>query len=365
MYRFFQARLFRARLYSMVGLTVLLAGASVLTAQRKGNGGGGSGNMPTAGASDFIVHGTVVLPDAVIPGRLVAVERTCAGRSGQVVFADSKGRFSFDLGVIDHGGTLNQNSGTFNNASDLRNCTIHASISGFRTQVVELESFIKSEKGNLGELMLQPIGKQTAAVLSVTDGDVPKNARKDYDAGLDAAAKSKWPEAVAAMEKAANAYPKYASAWLSLGILEAARTNTPAALRAYAKAMEADPKFAPPYLESAVLQSAAGDWSKAIEASGIAIGLDPDAFPRAYYVNAVSHVRMNDADDAEKRAEAGIRVDTAHEIPDLEYIEGILLLSKNDVKGARKQFESYLEHAPNGVNSANARQQLAETSAVK
>ena len=69
------------------------------TAQRKGGGGGGS-TMPSAGASETIVHGTVLLPDAAIPARLVTVTRTCAGRTGQGVFTDAKGRFNFNLGVV-------------------------------------------------------------------------------------------------------------------------------------------------------------------------------------------------------------------------------------------------------------------------
>jgi tetratricopeptide (TPR) repeat protein len=148
-------------------------------------------------------------------------------------------------------------------------------------------------------------------------------------------------------------------------MLEAATFNTPAALRAFAKAIEVDPKFAAPYIEAAALQSAGGDWAKAIENTGYAIALDPEAFPRAYYLNAVAHVRLNDADDAQKRAEAGIRVDVDREFPDLEYMEGVLLMSNNDNKGARKYLESYLAHAPKGVNADIAKKQLAELPAEK
>jgi tetratricopeptide (TPR) repeat protein len=346
-----------------MGLALLLVSAATLPAQRKG-GGGGNNNLPGAGASDLIVHGSVVLPGGMVPGRLVAVARTCAGRSGAGVFADSKGRFSFDLGVVNRQGTTaagNQNSSsTFSSASDMRNCTIRASLAGYRTDAIALEGFIKSEKGNLGELMLQPVGKQPSVVMSATDADVPKNARKEYDAGLDDAAKSKWPEAIAAMEKATAAYPKFATAWLGIGMLEASRGNSAAALHAYTQAIEADGKFAPAYVELAALQSVGNEWSKAVESSGKAIALDADAFPRAYYLNAVAHVRLNEAESAEKSAVEGIRVDTDHELPDLEYIEGVLLISKGDVRGARMQLQNYLAHAPNGINAANARQQLAE-----
>lgn len=54
-------------------------------------------------------------------------------------------------------------------------------------------------------------------------------------------------------------------------------------------------------------------------------------------------------------------MDADHEIPNLEYIEGVLPFSKGDVSGGRKQLESYLSHGPNEVNAANARRQFAET----
>jgi tetratricopeptide (TPR) repeat protein len=167
------------------------------------------------------------------------------------------------------------------------------------------------------------------------------------------------------MEKATSDDPKYATAWLSLGMIEAATFNNPAALRAFAKAIEADPKFAAPYIEAAAVQSTANDWAKAIENTGYAIALDPEAFPRAYYLNAVAHVRLNDADDALKRADAGIRIDVDREFPDLEFIAGIVLASDNNAAGARKYLESYLAHAPNGVNAAIAKRQLADLPAEK
>src|SRR5208282_681739 len=146
---------------------------------------------------------------------------------------------------------------------------------------------------------------------------------------------------------------------------EASGNDSVGALHSYTQAIAADEKFAPAYVELAALQTAAGDWNKAIESAGKATALDPDAFPRAYYLSAISNVRLNQADAAEKSAGEGIRVDADHEIPDLEYIEGVLLLSKGDVPGGRKQLENYLSHAPGGVNAANARQQLAETAESK
>jgi tetratricopeptide (TPR) repeat protein len=162
------------------------------------------------------------------------------------------------------------------------------------------------------------------------------------------------------MEKATAAFRKFATAWLSLGMLQAAQNDSAAALDSYAQAIAADDRFAPTYVELAELQAAAGQWNNAIESAGKAIALDPDSFPRAYYLTAVANVRLNLADAADKSVAIGLRVDPDHDFPDLEYLDGIMLLNNGDLPGGRKQLESYLSHAPNGVNAANARQQLAE-----
>jgi tetratricopeptide (TPR) repeat protein len=196
--------------------------------------------------------------------------------------------------------------------------------------------------------------------MSVTDGDIPKNAKKDYEKGLDNVAKSKLQDAIGAMEKATSGYPKYATAWLSLGMLQSSQNDSGPALRSFAQAMAADDKFAPPYIESAVLEAASGQWAKVAEHTNKATSLDPDSFAGAYYLNAMANIRLDQADAARKSAAEGLRVDEDHEYPDLEYIDGILLMGKSDREGARKRFQSYLDIAPNGINAGNARELLKE-----
>jgi tetratricopeptide (TPR) repeat protein len=234
----------------------------------------------------FVVHGSVVLPSGVAPGRLVAVALICAGGRHEVTYADAKGRFSFDFGALD------RRKGAAS-TSNLWTCSIRASLDGYHPQAIALESFIKAGKENLGKLELQPIGRQASAVISATDMEVPKNAREDYDEGLDAAAKMKWPEAISAIAKATAAYPKFATAWLSLGMLQVSQNDAAAALDSFTQAIAADNKFAAAYVELAALQLATGQWSQAAESAGKAIALDPDGFPRAYYVAAVADGRLN------------------------------------------------------------------------
>jgi tetratricopeptide (TPR) repeat protein len=348
---------------------LLLLTAACLFAQRHRGGGSSSADAP--GPDELIARGTVVLAGGEVSPRLVRLDRSCGGRLVGSVFADSKGRFSFDLGVLEsefrRAGANNANFGSVAVVSPelLKGCVIRASLLGYRSAPISLEQVAKKENANLGEMMLEPVGNPAAPLMSATDSGVPKNAKHDFDKGFDEAAKNKWPDAVASLEKAAKAYDKYAHAWLSLGMLEASRGDVAAARHAFEQAIVADDKFAPPYIELASLEAAAGDWQKTVEHSSRAISLDPDSFPLAYYLNAVANVRMVNADAADKSAAAGLRVDQDHEYPDIAYIEGLLLSSKGDQQGARKEFENYLAEAPSGINAASAKQQLAELPAPK
>src|ERR1700728_4340218 len=167
-----------------------LTGISLM-AQR----GKGALNVPTPDATSFVVNASVALPDGIIPSRLVLIERVCGGRTVGAAYADSKGRYSFDLGFILNPRKPIQGGEPVESFAD---CVIRASLGGYRAQTIALGPAVKNAKPLLGPIVLQPVGK-TAAIMSATDAGVSKNAKKDYEKGLDLMAAKKWPEALAAM----------------------------------------------------------------------------------------------------------------------------------------------------------------------
>jgi len=352
-----------SRLFSLFLLT-----AGLMLAQH-GHKGGSGDSMPGITPSDLIVHGTVVLAEGMAPVRLVRVDHICGGRTMNSAYADSKGRFSFNLGVLDRDitayGSNTQTSGVVTSAAGMKTCSVRASIPGYHAQSASLEQAGTKEKTSLGELLLKPIGTPQNPLMSVTDAQVHPNAMKDFEKGLDLASKAKLPDAIAAMKKAVSGDKKFATAWLALGILQVSQNQTANAQESYDEAIAADEKFAAPLIEAAALEAVAGQWDKVIEHTSRAISLDPDSFALAYYLNAMGNIRLTQADAANKSATAGLRVDEDHEYPDIAYMQGILLVSKGDRQNARTQFESYLALAPNGINAANARQQLTELAAAK
>lgn len=341
--------------FRITGLSLLILTATALIAQRGGGRGGDSG-LGTVTAMNLIVHGSVSLPDGVVPGRLVRVAKVCGDHAEHATFADSKGRFTLDLGRRSF---PSARGGKGAAAAEIKPCSIRASLSGFRAPDIPLDAG-NNQKTNVGEFQLQPIGKAEAVLLSATDGDVPKDALKFYQKGLDAAADSKWKDAISAMEKATSNYPKFATAWLSLGMLQTLQDNVRGGANSYARAIAADEKFAPAYVEAAVLEATAGQWDKVIEHTSKAISLAPDSLAGAYYLNAMAYVRLNKTDIALKTVTQGLAVDQYHEYPDLAYIDGVLLMKKGDRNGARTQFQNFLSLAPDGVNAVNARELVKE-----
>ncbi len=347
-----------SRQFWIPGLALFFLTTVTLTAQRGRNS---LNNQPATDITSFVAHGSVALPDGIIPSRLVLLERVCGGRTVGAAYADSKGKYSFDMGFIYD---PRKPAAGGEPAESFADCTIRASLEGYRAQTIELGPAVKSGKPLLAGIMLQPVGK-TSAIMSATDAGVSKNARKDYEKGLDLMALRKWPEALAAMQKAASEDAKFATAWVSVGTLQVSLNDNDGALQSYTKAIAADDKFAEPFIDLAVLEAAASQWDKAIENTEKVFSLDPDAFPRAYYLNTMANIRLKKMDAAMKSVTQGIRVDQDHLYPDLQYMQGILLVGKGDFAGARAQLQSYLTLAPKGDNAENASQQLKGLPAAK
>ena len=333
--------------------------AANLPAQRRG--GSGTRSAPQA---SFEIHGSVMLPDNVAPHRIVRLQQVCAGHSSGLAFADSKGRYSFDLGILYNPTTGAATPGGRTIAS-YADCSIRAELEGFRTQAIPIEPAVKSRKTDLPQILLQPVAKDQSVILSATDAGIGPAAKKDFERGLDLVSGGKWRDAIKAMQKATSEEPKFATAWLSLGMLQVSQKEERDAAKSFTSAIAADERFATPYIELAVVESGIPQWDKVAEHAGKAISLDPDSFPRAYYLSAMANIRLKKNDVARKSSAEGIRVDQDHLYPDLQYMQGILLIAAGDRLQGREQLEIYLELAPDGDNADNARAQLKAVAAAK
>jgi tetratricopeptide (TPR) repeat protein len=352
---------------AMPALMMIPAFATPQGAERRSPAGVALSEMGRTDAAQLIVYGSVTLPDGSAPRQLVVIERVCQGVTRPSGFADSKGRFSFDLGVLDqqrgdgsHVANLASNQLAANaiTLDQIKTCKVRAMLSGYHAANIPMYNG-NSPNTQLGTIRLQPAGKDRNPARSETDASAPKNAQKAYDKGMDAAAKSKWQEAVDSFTKATALYPKYASAWLSLGILQAGSNNVEGARKSYAEAMAADGKFPLPHLQAAELEVMAAAWERVAEYANKAIQIEPDSFPRAYLLNATANLNLRRYDKVAESAAKGLELDPDHSFPELEYDLGIALIGKGDRAAAAGHLKIYLDFAPHGSNAGAATQQLA------
>ena len=358
------------------------AGLGSIGGSSTGNIGrpGSTTNSPTNPNSPFpgdttrpiFLSGKVVLEDGTPPADFVVIERVCNGSPHAEARTDHKGYFSFQLGQSQEvfadasddfpargpGGFGNQSGGL--RQSDLVNCEIRASLAGFRSDPIQLATHRYMDNPDLGTIILHRLANVEGLTTSATSALAPKDARKAFEKGLEAARKSKPDEAQKELEKAVQSYPKYASAWFELGRVYEQRDHLDEARKAYTQALAADSKYINPYERLYVLAFKEAKWQEVADTTDRVMRLNPYDFPNAFYYNAVANSQLNKLDLAEKSAREAVKLDTAHRSPRATYVLGIILAQKQNFSEAAEDLRAYLTMAPNSTDVETVRKQLAE-----
>ncbi|HET7440754.1 MAG TPA: hypothetical protein VFJ47_05575, partial [Terriglobales bacterium] len=101
-------------------------------------------------------------------------------------------------------------------------------------------------------------------------------------------------------------------------------------------------------------------WQEVVDTTAEALRLNPVSFPQDWLLNASAHFYLKHLDVAEQSALKGIQVDTQHQAPQLEHLLGVILIQKNDYRGALEHIRKYLALAPNAGDAATAQKQAQE-----
>lgn len=332
----------------------------------------------------LFLSGKVVMDDGTPPPDSVVIESICNGQIRPQAYTDSKGRFNFqwgqnsavmpdasissgpdgmpgspgmggmgNMGTMGRGGRMDPNA--------LMGCELRASLAGYRSEMVNLAGRRAMDNPDVGTIVLRRLGNVEGLTISGTMAMAPKDARKAFDKGREAARKQKWADARKEFDKATTLYPKFANAWYELGRVHEAENRVEDARKAYESALAQDPKLVTPYVQLAFIQAREGKWQDVADISDRAIKLNPFDYPQAYFVNAVANLNLQKIDAAEKSAIEADKLDTQHRIPKIKHVLGVILAQKQDYAGAREQLNGFLKLIPeNAPDAANVRKQLAE-----
>jgi tetratricopeptide (TPR) repeat protein len=345
-------------------------------------------SQPSQPREDLVMFllGRVATADGTPVPNDALVERVCNSGVRQQVHVSPRGDFSMQLGSrtdsyldatgeqLPQGGVNSRNSEMGIPRRELANCELRASVAGFSSGVINLVDLAGSLSSvNVGAIVVQRRTKIEGTTLDASAYRAPKDARKAYEKGLEAARKGKLPDAHKYFGKAVEIYPKYANAWYRLGTVLQKEHQTDAARTAFTQATTIDTKFLPPYLSLALMAYQAENWAEVLQftghilaldplnhVSGYILDLDPLNYTEAYFYNTVANFKLNRFEEAEKSGLKAEQVDLPTRFPQLHLLLAEIFARKNNYGMAIAQIQTYLELAPYAQDADQVRERLAK-----
>ncbi len=334
----------------------------------------------------MFLRGRVATDDGTPVPNDVLVERVCNARVRQQVYAAPHGDFSMQLGAMSS--TLLDASGDTQDVvanktpemgisrHELINCELRASISGFRSDVVNLMDFAPASSNmDVGPIVVHRTEKIKGMTLNAAAYNAPKDARRALEKGIEAEKHGKLADARQYLQKAVEIYPRYTSAWFQLGMVLQKETQNEAARTAYTKATTIDSKFLPPYLSLASMAYHAQDWTQVLnltnhvldgdplryaDVTGYILDLDPLDYAEAYFYNSAANYKFNKIEDALRSGLKAERLDVRPRFPQLHLLLADIFAQKNNYATAISEAKTYLELAPHAKDADQVRERLAK-----
>ena len=352
-----------------------------------------SGPIPSAGELVMFLQGRVATSDSTPVPHDLMVERVCNNKVRQQVYTSPDGSFNMQLGAradtfldasadpISQSARPGGGSSAGIPRTELRNCELRASGSGFQSDVLNLVG-LDAFGGNLnvGVIRVQRTTAIKGATLSALPYQAPKDARRAYEKGLDAERKANLAGARKYFETAVRISPRYTIAWFQLGSVLQKENQKEPARAAFIRATAIDDRFLPPYLSLASMAFLEGNWPVLLALTNHILDLDPlnhtavtafivDLDPvncaDAYYYNAVANFALNKFADAERSALKAERIALPANFPQLHLLLGEIYSQKNDHVAAISELRKYLELAPNAPNEGQVRARLAKLQQIQ
>jgi tetratricopeptide (TPR) repeat protein len=189
-----------------------------------------------------------------------------------------------------------------------------------------------------------------------TDESVPKEARRAYKKGSEAARGRRAEEAIANYLRALEIAPDYLFALNDLGVQYTRLGRYPESIAVLERAIAEAPKSFPPHLNLAIALLGAGRLQDASREVGVALGLDATASD-ALYMSGVVERRLGNPEAAIaafQSAYAQGGVDAIH----AQYELGQLYEQAGQAEAAVRAYRLFLQFVQQGAHADHARQRL-------
>lgn len=299
---------------------------------------------------------------AIDQGTVIVLQ--CANSERARVNTDGRGDFSMSLSLIeaDVGTGLAQPSPGSISSQEWSQCELYGEASGYQSEHVRLFGAPGFGVVQVGTVMLHSMRKSydTGASVSVASLAAPEKAKKAFQKGQEQEKKGKWAAACDYFKRAVEVYPRYALAWLELGRSQVQQNDFNSAQQSFQQATQEDPRFVEAYEQIANIAVQRRQWKQLADATGRLVELQPDSTAKFWFLNSAANFNLGNISQAESSATRGLRLDSAHEVPQLEYLYGIILARRGDYKSAVLHMQTYLQRSPHAKDAADAQTKLAE-----
>lgn len=346
--------------------------------------GNNPNQMPEPLERPIFLSGKVMMDDGTPPPDRVTIQLVCSANPRTVGDTDSKGRFNIDLAnrnnlaafadasqddVFNNRGSMNGMGNTRNmggltsgrgGLSSLMGCELRANLPGFRSDSINLYNRREMDNPEVGTIVLHRMGNVEGLTISATTAMAPKDARKAFENGRNELKKQKFEKAQEQFQKAVDAYPKFAAAWFELGRTQEHANDLEGARKSYAQALAADARFVSPYEQLAGMAVREQKWQEVADDTSRLLKLNPVDFPLAWFYNSLANYQLQKLDAAEKSAREGLTIDSAHRLPKMNHLLGVILAQKQDFAGAAENMRTYLKLVPTASDADLVKKQLAE-----
>jgi len=270
---------------------------------------------------------------------------------------------SFTLDHSNYQGSYIDKPGSYGLSPPIRSvafCSLYADAPGYSSERL----FISADQQitDVGTIMLHPAKGQApaeSATVSVGTLAAPPAAKKAFEKGNQQAKKKNWQLACEYFHRAIDIYPRYAVAWLELGRAQIQQQALPDAQQSFQRAIAEDSHFVPGYLELTNVAAKQKDWTLVASTTDHLAQLAPDLSPKLWFFNSVAQMNLGNISQATKGATRGLRLDVRHEVPQLEYLYGMLLAKEGNYAAAVEHIRRYLQLSPHAADAGSAQGTLS------
>jgi Tetratricopeptide repeat len=189
--------------------------------------------------------------------------------------------------------------------------------------------------------------------------EIPGKASGEYQKGCGAFKGKRWLEAEDHLRRAIDAYPDYAAAWVVLGQVLVSEKRNDDAKTACSKAAEIDPGYVASYLCLAEFAASDSNWPEVAKISAEALAIDPIGNPYSLYYAAAAGLHQNQLTQAELHAQAAVKLDEWHHLPELHLLLAQIYEAAGNVVGEATQLKEFLKVGANSKDAAVAKSTLA------